>query len=160
MLLLPYLKPQHMLPLLYVKSQIKTATFFPSRRRTWVLTKSHLFVWLPFNNKNPFLAISLVFQFLFGPSCVGGKEPVFVAGNRGTGYSYAGYVLHKSTWVRWCPGVKSSLSSTHQVLRPWEWVHSEGGPFSDLCKGTYWVSCLAAYLTHVTAFSFCFSFGI
>ena len=30
-------------------------------------------------NKDPFLAISLVLQFLFGPSRVAGKEPTFVA---------------------------------------------------------------------------------
>ena len=33
-------------------------------------------------NKNPFLAISLAFWFLFGPSYVAGKEPMFVAGSR------------------------------------------------------------------------------
>ena len=32
-------------------------------------------------NKNPFLDISLAFQFLFGPPCVAGKEPVFLSGN-------------------------------------------------------------------------------
>ena len=32
-------------------------------------------------NKNAFLAISLVFRFLFGPSCVTGREPMFVGSN-------------------------------------------------------------------------------
>ena len=32
-------------------------------------------------NKNPFLAIRLAFEFLFGPSRVAGKEPVCVTGN-------------------------------------------------------------------------------
>ena len=36
-------------------------------------------------NKSPFLAISLVFQFPFGPSCVAVKEPVFVGGNTARG---------------------------------------------------------------------------
>ena len=46
-------------------------------------THSHLLADIT-QNKNTFLAVSLVFQFLFGPSYVAGKEPMFAAGNNGT----------------------------------------------------------------------------
>lgn len=46
---------------------------------TNVRTPSHLLAHVTRNN-NPLLALSLVFQFLLGPSCVAGKEPMFVGG--------------------------------------------------------------------------------
>ena len=41
---------------------------------------SHLLADVTQNN-HPFLAISVVFQFLFVPSCVAGKKSMFVASN-------------------------------------------------------------------------------
>ena len=44
-------------------------------------TPSHLLADVTQNN-NTILAVSLVFQFLLGPSCVAGKEPTFVGANK------------------------------------------------------------------------------
>ena len=58
---------------------------------TNVRARSHLLAHVT-RNKNPFLAISLVLQFLLGPSCVAGKYPMFVAGN--TLFTYLDFSIY------------------------------------------------------------------
>ena len=83
------LQQGHRLPLLPTNrhswQHLKSLTSYLSERgeetkEIWGLTLISQLTSL--ENKNPFLAISLVFHFSFGPSCVEDKEPMFVASNK------------------------------------------------------------------------------